>query len=133
MKSKYRGYEIEFINGEYCFCDTGLSTVGIIQYKPCGHCDLMNTDEGHDGCIGTLIGVKNACCGHGEERMAYVQFLDGVELRGDEALSAIKRNRAASGGESDPKRECTKPMLYPLTTPPPRHPRTTARAKERKS
>ena len=40
----------------------------------CGHCGLCRTSEGHDGCIGTLEGVKNACCGHGEVTKAYVQF-----------------------------------------------------------
>ena len=43
--------------------------------KPvCDHCGLKRTKEGHDGCIGTLDGVANACCGHGEINAAYVQF-----------------------------------------------------------
>lgn len=40
----------------------------------CTHCNKSRTPEGHDGCIGTLKNVMNACCGHGETNMAYVQF-----------------------------------------------------------
>jgi len=40
----------------------------------CGHCNLKRTTEGHDGCIGTLPNVMNACCGHGEIKAAYIQF-----------------------------------------------------------
>ena len=40
----------------------------------CGHCNLKRTSEGHDGCIGTLPNVMNACCGHGEDSVAYVQL-----------------------------------------------------------
>lgn len=43
--------------------------------KPsCNHCGLQRTKEGHDGCIGTLENVRNACCGHGDTPVAYVQF-----------------------------------------------------------
>ena len=43
--------------------------------KPnCNHCGLDRTPEGYDGCIGKLEGVKNACCGHGQTEMAYIQF-----------------------------------------------------------
>ena len=40
----------------------------------CEHCGLNRTDEGFDGCVGKLEGVKNACCGHGDISTAYVQF-----------------------------------------------------------
>lgn len=41
----------------------------------CVKCSLPPTPEGHDGCLGTLKGdIMNACCGHGEERMAYIQY-----------------------------------------------------------
>lgn len=40
----------------------------------CGYCGVSRTKEGHDGCLGTLENVMNACCGHGELGMAYVQF-----------------------------------------------------------
>lgn len=40
----------------------------------CGHCNLPNRVDGHDACLGTIPGVMNACCGHGDVRCAYVQF-----------------------------------------------------------
>jgi len=35
-----------------------------------------------DPCLGTLSGVKNACCGHGSPTDAYVQFESGPTIRG---------------------------------------------------
>jgi hypothetical protein len=74
------------INGQWRYADTG----GLISEqpdRPCP-CGLDSTQEGHDGCLGTLPGpVANACCGHGDERDAYVQFDDGTIIRGDEARS----------------------------------------------
>lgn len=54
----------------------------------CDHCGIKRTPEGHDGCLGTLdeIRVMNACCGHGEESMAYVQFWDGETIQGSKAI-----------------------------------------------
>ncbi len=33
----------------------------------CVRCSEPPTPEGHDACLGTLEGVKSACCGHGVE------------------------------------------------------------------
>lgn len=62
--------------------------------RPCGHCGLANTHAGHDGCLGELPGVMNACCGHGHDD-PYVQFPDRTELRGEQALAFFGNN----GGE----------------------------------
>ncbi len=59
----------------------------------CGHCGIKRSKEGHDGCIGTLPNIMNACCGHGENEMAYVQFWNTECIRGKEALDYIKRNK----------------------------------------
>jgi hypothetical protein len=59
----------------------------------CGHCGISRTPEGHDGCIGTLEGVMNACCGHGETDMASVQFSPSERIAGTEALEYIKNNK----------------------------------------
>ena len=53
-------------------------------------CDLDLGPEGHDPCLGTLFGVMNACCGHGVEREAYVQYWDETRLDGKEALVRMK-------------------------------------------
>lgn len=84
----FRGYKIRVDprTNEFIFVDTGEPTITTWKDRPCGHCGLPNTDEGHDGCIGTLPNVINACCGHGEVGSAYLQFEDGSELRGQEAL-----------------------------------------------
>lgn len=68
--------------------------------EKCGHCGLHRTEQGHDGCIGTLEGVMNACCGHGEKSVAYVQFdhpnykeePNKILIQGDEALVYIKKH-----------------------------------------
>jgi len=71
-RSSWRGHEIEAIEGEWRFVDTGEPTVG--SNRPCGHCGEHATAEGHDACLGTLPGVRNACCGHGVVGDAFVQM-----------------------------------------------------------
>ncbi len=70
--------------------------------KPtCGHCGLKRTPEGHDGCIGKLKGVMNACCGHGDSSIAYVQFdhpdyknkPNKHDVRGPAALKYINEHK----------------------------------------
>lgn len=59
----------------------------------CGYCGIKRTKEGHDGCIGTLPNIMNACCGHGETKAAYVQFWDKSIIQGQEALDYINKNK----------------------------------------
>lgn len=67
----------------------------------CKHCNLMRTPEGHDGCIGALENVMNACCGHGNTATAYVQFNhddyinkpNKYRLSGESALKYINANK----------------------------------------
>ncbi len=78
----FRGHEIHKEGGEWLFSDTAEPVAQAWKSRPCGHCRLPNTPEGHDGCIGHLPGVTNACCGHGEGGSAYIQFFFGLSLRG---------------------------------------------------
>ena len=87
-----RGYAIEFNGTEWVYSDTGESTVKTWMLRPCGHCGLHNTPEGHDGCLGTLPGLMNACCGHGTTRDAYIQFEDESCLRGEEAINWMQEH-----------------------------------------
>lgn len=88
MTDHFRGHPTRLDdNGEWVFSDTGKPTVDTWRDRPCGHCGEHNTAEGHDGCLGTLPGVINACCGHGEAAGAYVQFEDGTELREGAAVA----------------------------------------------
>jgi len=68
--------------------------------KFCEHCKMKRTEDGHDACIGTLKNVMNACCGHGENNAAYVQFNhknykkepNKRLLQGEKALEYIKQH-----------------------------------------
>lgn len=66
--------------------------IGSGQFGICAHCEKEPTPEGHDGCLGTLPGpIMNACCGHGSEREAYIQYWDGRHITGSEAIDEQKR------------------------------------------
>jgi hypothetical protein len=62
-----------------------------------------------DPCIGFLPGVLNACCGHGNDKDAYIVFgvvLDkksGVHIRGKKALEIMQAMRQALGKRNDKK------------------------------
>ena len=84
-----RGHEILEDQGEYTYLDTGESTIG--NPRNCGRCNNPETAEGHDACLGTLPGVMNACCGHGDDKSAYVQFPDSTCIRGEKALDYMRR------------------------------------------
>lgn len=62
------------------------------QFGKCAKCGLNPTKEGHDGCLGELDVnvVMNACCGHGDDSMAYIQHWDGSCVRGNEAIREIE-------------------------------------------
>lgn len=83
--NNFRGYKIEKQNEDWVFSDNKESVSETWQSRPCGHCNLMNTHEGHDGCLGTIPNALNACCGHGNDAEAYIQFEDrtitGKEVR----------------------------------------------------
>ena len=88
-KSKFRGHEIEYINDEWLYSDTKETVKSNYNERPCGNCGKPFTPEGHDGCLGTLKGIMNACCGHGEVKDAYIQFLDGSVVNGKNAISIL--------------------------------------------
>lgn len=80
MCALLRGHEIEEIDGQFYYVDNGEPTVTTWKDRPCGHCGKHNSPQGHDACLGTLPGVMNACCGHGDANQAYIQFENGVHL-----------------------------------------------------
>lgn len=73
MTTYWRGHSIVEDNGKWRYEDNGC-LVSEFPDRPCGFCGLPNTPEGHDGCIPSLPGVMNACCGHGVPRDSYVQL-----------------------------------------------------------
>lgn len=84
VRGKHRGHEIIF-KSQWLYADN-QSPVSDNPERRCGHCNKPQTPEGHDGCLGTLPNVRNACCGHGEDDLAYVQFWDGSDIRGKDAV-----------------------------------------------
>lgn len=98
--SQLRGHTIERRNGLWVYADTGEPTAG--SKRPCGRCHKQSTAEGHDACLGTLAGVMNACCGHGDDRMAYVQMNGGSTLRGPDALEFFADVLRRTEGERAP-------------------------------
>ena len=93
-RSTWRGHAIETTNGEWVYSDTKEPTVG--NKRRCGHCKQRTTHDGHDACLGELPSVKNACCGHGVTKGAYVQMVDGSVLRGAEAQWAQAAMRSSA-------------------------------------
>lgn len=92
-RSHWRGNPIYYDEAEgwlYASDDTPVRD----EDRPCGYCGKERTPEGHDPCLGTLPGVLNACCGHGNPAEAYVQFESGVTVRG---FDKVVRN---AGGNS---------------------------------
>ena len=87
-RSMHRGWPMEYVGDTWVYSDTKLP-VAADPMRKCGHCFLPERPDGHDPCLGKLPGAKNACCGHGDPRAAYVQFLDGRVLSGQEALEAM--------------------------------------------
>lgn len=75
--------------GEWIFVDTGKPTADTWRDRPCGHCGKGWSAAGHDGCLGTLPGVSNACCGHGLVGDAYVVLACGKRFAGEEAIAWI--------------------------------------------
>ena len=94
--SNFRGYKMKVRYGEFVFADTGRSVAETWRNRPCGYCGQYNTPEGHDGCLGTLPEVINACCGHGQPAEAYVQFTSGEIIHGVMAREFIKMLLATS-------------------------------------
>ena len=94
MTSYLRGHKIEQLNGVWVYTDTKQPTAH--NERDCGFCGMKNTKEGHDGCLGSLPGLMNACCGHGKINFAYVQFMDGRTINKQDAIEIIeilKRNK----------------------------------------
>jgi len=88
-KSFLRGHPIFFENDEWLYTDTKAPTIN--NERACGYCLKANTKEDHDGCLGILHGVMNACCGHGQINEAYIQFSDGNIVRGILAKNIMKK------------------------------------------
>lgn len=91
MTDTWRGHGIETSGDGWVYSDTRQPVPNNID-RPCGLCGRAQTIDGHDPCLGTLPGVMNACCGHGDPRDAYVQFDDRRRLGGSDAVTWFSTN-----------------------------------------
>lgn len=59
----------------------------------CGLHPIEDGDEVYDGCLGKLqdSNIMNACCGHGNDKQAYIQYWIGERISGNVALKEQKR------------------------------------------
>ena len=97
MSDHFRGHRVEIWDGVAYYCDTGEPTATTAR-RPCGRCGQDDTPEGHDGCLGELPRdiVMNACCGHGEDDLAYIQYWDRSDIRGPAAIEEQRRLKWAT-------------------------------------
>ena len=80
-KSRINGNVIYLDDGQWFYEEDGSLVYldGKLLFKPCPKCGKLPTKEGHDACLGTLPGVKFACCGHGATQ-GYISFENGVRI-----------------------------------------------------
>lgn len=109
--STWRGHPITRDGSVYRYDDG--TQVAKDPSRPCGRCGRANTSEDHDACLGTLRGVRNACCGHGAESAAFVQFETGSSLYGKEALAWF--GEAVGSGAPPPPRVARQHELHEAT------------------
>ncbi len=88
-KEYLRGHEMERIGEQWYYTDTGAPTEKTWTDRPCGHCGMHNTADGHDRCLGMLPVIVNVCCGHGQSGDAYLQFENGFVVAGKKAATII--------------------------------------------
>lgn len=99
VNSHYRGHVItHYSGGEWVYADAQVP-VSEDPSRPCGYCKKACTRDGHDGCLGELRGVMNACCGHGDPSQAYVQYLGGETVRGPAAVTIQRELRERGAGQ----------------------------------
>lgn len=93
VTSTYRGHAIRWVAEphQHWVYELDNMPIKLDPARPCGKCGIPDTPEGHDGCLGNLPGVINACCGHGEDDSAYVMLPDRSCIRGQEAIVEIER------------------------------------------
>lgn len=86
IKAKVNGNDIKFENNKWTFSNNDKEVSENYKLSECPNCHKNPTQEGHDGCMGTLIGVRTACCGHGNPEDAYVEFYNREIITGETAI-----------------------------------------------
>lgn len=80
--SNWRGHPIIWSEKRqaWLYKDTN-DLVSLLPMRSCGKCKIPQRND-TDPCLGKLPGVINACCGHGKPKESYIQFENGVIVRG---------------------------------------------------
>ena len=78
--------------------DTDELTKGAAP-RACPECGEYETEDGHDPCIANLPGVRNACCGHGNNQR-YIQLDDEnrTHLEGEAMNNYLRKYGRYDGG-----------------------------------
>lgn len=99
--SQHRGHAIVETSPQLWVYNDTRQPVPENPWRDCGHCGLSVTPQGHDGCLGTLPGVVNACCGHGVDDDAYICFDGGERYAGEHAIRLMVAMGCAGPHRSD--------------------------------
>lgn len=92
--STFRGHPIVWRNDMWVYADDGKPIPGWGgEVRPCVVCGQQGwSGEGEvDECLGLLPGVSNACCGHGDPTNSYIQFTNGLFIRGFRVVQARRK------------------------------------------
>jgi hypothetical protein len=75
--------------------------------KSCKACGADRpVSEAPDPCLGTLPGIRFACCGHGQrEGQCYLVYEDGRKVYGEDA----RQEQIAMGGNPAPLQDANAP------------------------
>ena len=85
---------VEYGDSKWKWVDSGEEvTQESKRTRTCVRCGQLPTTDGHDACLGSLPGVRHACCGHGFLNDAYAVFEDGAELMGKDAIAFFARSK----------------------------------------
>lgn len=68
----FRGHLVFYIDNEWRYSDGTIADGN----AACVRCGKLPTKKGYDACLGYLLGVISACCGHGVET-PYLVFEEG--------------------------------------------------------
>lgn len=94
-KAYSRGHGLFYTDKWYYLTDGSIFD----NSKACKKCGHHPTKEDHDYCLGTLKGVKHACCGHGVKN-GYIIFNNDekIELK-PEKMEKFKKLLKRQGVE----------------------------------
>jgi len=87
--NKHRGHSAYFCEDQLEWVyEEDQEPIQTEPQKPCVLCGKSFEFGTPDVCLGYLPGVRNACCGHGDKENAYVQFENGLVIRGFDVIDS---------------------------------------------